>query len=95
MIEGLPPMDEQTRQALITEIGTLVVANAELATINKILVAELDKAKENIKRLTALIEVVERPAEIGLRGVSHLPPCASTARGDLGGVPRAVILTRD
>lgn len=49
-------MDEQTRQALIIEIGTLVVANAELTTVNKILVAELDKAKENVARLTALIE---------------------------------------
>jgi hypothetical protein len=46
-------MDEQTRQVLIIEIGTLVVTNAELTTVNKISVAELDKAKQNVARLTA------------------------------------------
>jgi hypothetical protein len=49
-------MNEETRQAIITELGTLMLANAELTTVNKILVDELDKAKENIKRLTVLIE---------------------------------------
>ncbi|MFZ0855110.1 MAG: hypothetical protein WAO08_38690 [Hyphomicrobiaceae bacterium] len=44
-------MDEPTREAPIAE-------NAELA-------AELAKAKENVKRLTALIEMpVELPAEL-------------------------------
>lgn len=75
-----------TRNDLVQKIGTLMVANAELGSVNNMLLAQLQAAETEIKRLNAVIEAKTEP-ELPLNGANGRAVSTNTngATGTGGG----------